>query len=181
MGMLKTLTTLLAPKKAEFAKRLMSKRRSCAKESLIASIAVKGTSEYRLRSLGLESIEYAVTPEATLVNMLEEYWRPHIANFYTNPSIFGSPYQPARGASSEDVAALAKKRVNDLARHIEYRLTGNPQAGERLPEFERFVEYMRYRIHEEHPDNPYIAPQYGCTDEFLQYALDESRYVFGRQ
>jgi hypothetical protein len=159
----------------------MSKRRSCAKESLIASVAIKGTSEYRLRSLGLESVEYAVTPEATLVNILAEYWRPNVANFYTIPSIFGTPYQPARGTSSEDVAALSRRRLNDLARHIEYRLTGNPQAGESLPEFERFVDYMRYRIHEEHPDNPCIAPQYGYTDEFLQYALDESRHVFGRQ
>lgn len=180
MGFFKTLTTLLAPKKAEFAKRLVSKRRASAQERLIAGFAVEGSAEYRLRMLGLESAEYAVTPEATLVNILEQYWQPHIADFYTNPSLFGGPYDPKRGASSEERAALAKKRVNDLAGHIEYKLTGNPQAAKHLPEFETFLDYMRYRIQVEHPKNPYVGPQYGYTDAFLQYALEESRHVFGR-
>jgi len=181
MGLFRTLSTLLAPKKAEFAKRLISKRRSGAKERLIAGVAVTGSSEYRLRSVGLESAEYAVTPEATLVNLLEQYWQPHIANFYTNPSLFGGPYQAERGASAEETAALARKRVNDLAGHIEYRLSGDPRAATKLPEFASFLEYMRYRIQSEHPKNPYLGPEYGYTDEFLQYALDESRHVFGRQ
>lgn len=181
MGFLKTIATLLVPKKAEFAKRLVSKRRASAQERLIAGVAVQGSAEYRLRVLGLESAEYAVTPEATLVNILEQYWQPHIANFYTNPSIVGGPYDPKCGASSEERAALAKKRVNDLAGHIEYKLTGNPQAAAHLPAFETFLAYMRYRIQSEHPRNPYLGPQYGYTDEFLQYALDESRYVFARQ
>lgn len=180
MGLFNTLTTLFAPKKAEFAKRLMSKRRACAQERLIAGMAVEGSAEYRLRVLGLESAEYAVTPEATLVSILQQYWEPHIANFYTNASMFGGPYEPKRGASSEEIAALAKKRVNDLAGHIEYKLTGNPCAAEHLPEFESFLAYMRYRIHVEHPKNPYLGQQYGYTDEFLQYAVDESRHVFGR-
>ena len=181
MGLFKTLTTLFAPKKAEFAKRLVSKRRAGAQEQLIAGIAVQGSAEYRLRTLGLESAEYAVTPEATLVNVLEQYWQPHIANFYTNPSLFGGPYEAKRGASSDEASALAVKRVNDLAGHIEYKLTGNPQAAVHLPAFSTFLDYMRYRIKIEHPKNPYLGSQYGYTDEFLQYALDESRHVFGRQ
>ena len=180
MGLFKTFSTLLAPKKAEFAKRLVSKRRACAEERLIAGLAVEGTAEYRLRTLGLESVEYAVTPEATLVNILEQYWKPHIANFY-NPSIFDGPYRSKRGASSEEEDALAAKRINDLAGHIEYRLTGNPRAADTLPEFTSFIEYMRYRIHAEHPKNPYLGSRYGFTEEFFQYAVDESRHVFGRE
>jgi hypothetical protein len=181
MGLFKTLTTLLNPKKAEFTKRLMSKRRSNASERLIAGVAVQGSPEYRLRSLGLESTEYAVTPEATLVNIFEQYWQPHIANFYTNPSLFGGPYDAKQGASPGEIEALATKRVNDLAGHIEYKLTGNPRAAEALPEFSRFIDYLRYRIQVEHPKNQNLGPQYGYTDAFFEYALEESRHVFGSQ
>jgi hypothetical protein len=181
MGFFKTLTTLLSPKKAEFAKRLMSKRRANASERLVAGLAVEGSTEYRLRTLGLESNEYAVTPEATLVNVFEQYWQPHIANFYTNPSLFGGPYDAKPGASRIEIEALAKKRANDLAGHIEYKLTGNPRAAETIPEFGRFIDYLRYRVQAEHPKNPYLGPQYGYTDEFFEYALEESRHVFGRQ
>ena len=181
MGIFKTLTTLLNPKKAEFAKRLVSKRRRDAAEGLLAGIAVQGSAEYRLRTLGLESTEYAVTPEATIVNVLEQYWQPHIANFYTNPSLFGGPYDPNRGETPLEAQSRAQKRINDLAAHIEYKLTGNPRAAESLPEFNRFIDYMRYRVEMEHPKNPYLGQQYGYTDAFFEYALEESRHVFGRQ
>ena len=181
MTFLKKLTTLLNPKKAEFAKRLISKRRGNASDSVTAGVAVQGSTEYRLRTLGLELSEYAVTPEATLVNLFEQYWQPHIANFYTNPSLFDGPYDAKRGAKPEEIEALAIKRVNDLAGHIEYKLTGNPQAAETLPKFNKFIDYMRYRIELEHPKNPYLGPQYGYTDAFFEYALEESRHVFGRQ
>jgi hypothetical protein len=181
MGLFKTLTTLLSPKKAEFAKRLISKRRAGAEERLISGIAVEGSAEYRLRTLGLESTEYAATPEATLVNILEQYWQPHIANFYTIPSLFGGPYEPKRGASPQEIKALAMKRVNDLAGNIEYKLTGNPKAAATIPEFTKFIDYMRYRIAVEHPKNPYLGSQYGYTDAFFEYALEESRHVFSRQ
>lgn len=181
MKLFRTLTTLLVPRKAEFAKRLVAKRRASAKNALLASVATLGTTEYRLRTLGLESIEYAVTPEATIVNILEQYWQPHIANFYTNPQLFGGLYEARRGASEEERAVLARKRVNDLAGHLEYRLTGKSDAAEHLPEFNIFLEYMRYRIHVEHPNNPHLGPDDGFTDEFLTYALEESRFVFGRK
>lgn len=181
MKLFRTLTTLLVPRKAEFAKRLVAKRRACAKNALLAGIATSGTAEYQLRTMGLESVEYAVTPEATIVNILEQYWQPHIANFFTNPSLFGGPYEAKRGASEEERAALAKKRVNDLAGHIEYKLTGKPDAAAHLLEFNTFLEYMRYRIHVEHPKNPHLGPEDGFTDEFLAYALEESRFVFERR
>ena len=177
MGLFKTLTTLLSPKKAEFAKRLISKRRAGAAERLTAGFAVEGSAEYRLRAFGLESTEYAVTPEATLVNILEQYWQPHIATLYTRQSIFGGPYQPERGASPQEVEALAKKRLKHLAEAIDYGLTRNVVT---LPEFAKFIDYMRYRVAIEHPKNPYLGSRYGYTDEFLEYALEESRHVFGR-
>ena len=89
MNLFRTITTLLAPRKAEFAKRLVAKRRASAQNTLLAGIATLGSAEYQLRALGLESVEYAVVPEATLVNIFEQYWQPHIANFYVNPSPFG--------------------------------------------------------------------------------------------
>lgn len=180
MKLFRTLTTLLAPRKAEFAKRLIAKRRANAQNSLLAGIARLGTAAYQLRKFGLESLEYAFTPGATLVNILEQYWHPQIANFYTNPLLLGELYETERGATAEEKAALARKPVNDLAGHIEYKLTGKPDAAVHLPEFSTFLEYMRYRMHVEHPKNAYLSPEHGFTDELLAYALEESRFVFRR-
>jgi hypothetical protein len=180
MKLLRALTTLLAPRKAEFAKRLIAKRRACSSNRLLAGIAAAGTTEYQLRTLGLESVEYAVTPEATIVNILEQYWLPHIANLYTEKSLFGGPYEPPRGTSDEDRAKLEKKRINGLAGHIEYLLTRKNDAALHLPSFDTFIDYMRYRIRLEHPSNPYLTAEQGYTDEFFEYALQESRFVFGR-
>jgi hypothetical protein len=180
MEIFKALTTLLNPKKAEFTKRLIAKRRSCASNPLLAGGVTMGTTEYKLRSIGLKSAEYAVSPEATIVNILEQYWVPHIANFYINSSSYGGLYVSKPWDTPEQKAALAKKQVNDLASHIEYRLTGNSLASETLPEFDNFIDYMRYRVLSEHSNNSSLRANDGYTDSFYEYALEESKHVFNR-
>jgi hypothetical protein len=180
MKIFRTLTTLLTPRKAEFTKRLIAKRRASAKNAMLASMATKGTLEYQLRTAGLETVEYAITPEATIVNILEQYWQPHIANFYLTKQVFGGPYQLSRTASADEREIVEKKRINDLACAIEYRLTRKPDCAANLPEFDKFIDYFRYRISTEHPRNLHLAPEDGFTEEFLLYALEESKFVFGR-
>lgn len=108
MKLFQKLTTLLVPKKAEFAKRLAAKRLACASSPLFASIATSGTTEYQLRVLGLESIEYAFTPESTVVNILEQYWKPHLRFMYSGPLDLPS------FASEETRIAAEKKRLKVL-------------------------------------------------------------------
>ena len=169
MEIFKALTTLLNPKKAEFTKRLIAKRRSCASNPLLAGGVTMGTTEYKLRSIGLKSAEYAVSPEATIVNILEQY-----------SSSYGGLYVSKPWDTPEQKAALAKKQVNDLASHIEYRLTGNSLASETLPEFDNFIDYMRYRVLSEHSNNSSLRANDGYTDSFYEYALEESKHVFNR-
>lgn len=180
MGLFNTLTTLLNPKKAEFTKRLIAKRRSCASVPMWSGGVTVGTTEYKLRSIGLKSAEYAVSPEATIVNILEQYWVPHIANSYINLPSDGGPYVSKPWDTPKQKAALVKKRVNDLAAHIEYRLTGSDLASETLPEFDSFIDYMRYRVLREHSNNPSLRANDGYTDSFYEYALEESKHVFNR-
>lgn len=180
MGFLSVITTLINPKKAEFTKRLIAKRISCSENSLLASSATAGTTAYTLRSIGLELVEYAASPEATVVNILEQYWTPHIANFYTTPSFHGGPYEARNGDTQEKVSELATNRINDLAAHIEYRLTGNSRASETMPKFSSFVDYIKYRVSAEHRGNNNLSEKFGYTDDFYLYAIDESRHVFQR-
>ncbi len=161
MGILRKISNALNPKKAEFAKRLYAKRQAMASNPIFAGMATKGTPEYNLRLLGLECIEYAVIPEATIVGILEIYWEPHIANFYTSSSFpFVNSYAAKPGSDQDQINKLAKKRVNDLAAHIEYKITGNPQAYKTLPEFEKFIDYIRYKVKIEHPRNPYLGEEF---------------------
>lgn len=173
MKLFQKLTTLLVPKKAEFAKRLAAKRLACASSPLLASIATSGTIEYQLRVLGLGSIEYAFTPESTVVNILERYWTPSLQFMWGGPL-----YMP--NFASEEAHIAEKKRLNHLVGAIEYLLTKKADAAVHLPEFSSLTEYMRHRIRVEHPKNPSLSAEDGFTDEFFAYAVEESQVVFGR-
>jgi len=170
MTLLNSLKTLLSPKQAEFSKRLRSKRKELAQDRLIAGLAVKGTAAFRLRSAGLSFLEYAFSPEATITQVLAKYWEPSIHNFH-----FSSP--PFGNQNSEQ---SEKNRANDIAGTIEFELTGKADAATHLPSFEKFTEYLRYRVKKEHPKLPYLGSEYGFTEEFYEYALYESRHVFKR-
>ena len=171
MKLFQKLTTLLVPKKAEFAKRLAAKRLTCASNQFLASLATSGTTEYQLRVLGLESIEYAFTPEATVVNILEQYWKPHLRFVYSGPL-------DLPGVASEEARIAVKKRLNGLVGHIEYLLTKKNDAAVHLPEFGSLADYMRHRIRAEHPKNSSLSEKDGFTDEFFAYAVEESRFDF---
>lgn len=179
MGFFKSISTLINPKKAEFTKRLIAKRRSCAVDITSAGCVSQGTSEYKFREFGLESMEFCVTPEATIVDILEKYWLPHIMRNYTEPyPLQGFAYSTANCKSDKDVYDVQKRRANDLASHIEYLITRKPYVSKDMPEFNNFIDYIKYRVAIVHKGNNHICPEYGYTDEFYQYALDESKYVF---
>ena len=133
-----------------------------------------GARNPQLRVLGLGSIEYAFTPESTVVNILEQYWKPHLRFMYSGPLDIPS------SASEEKRIAAERKRLNSLVGSIEYLLTKKPDAAVHLPEFRSLAEYMRHRIRAEHPNNPHLSSNDGFTDEFFAYALEESRFIFGR-
>ena len=63
--------------------------------------------------------------------------------------------------------------------HIEYLLTGKPDAAVHLPPGLDLVSYIRYRINIEHPGYQSIE-DYGITHDLINYAITESKYVFGR-
>lgn len=174
MKLFQKLTTLLTPKKAQFAKRLAAKRLACASRRGLGNIAQSGTTAYQLRVLGLESIEYAFTPEATVVNILEQYWRPHLRFAHSGPLNLPS------SATIDERTVAARKQINGYIGHIEYLMTGIPDAAVHLPEFNSLTDYMRHRIRVEHPNNSNLGPDDGFTDEFFAYALEESRFVFDR-
>ena len=173
MRFLQKLSTLVSPKKAEFAKRLASKRLTCASSPFSAGIGEEGSAGYQLRVFGLGSIEYAFTPEATIVNILEHYWAPALQHMWgAAPNVSKLETEQAR------ISAMEK--LNHHIGAIEYRLTKQPDAAVYLPEFCSLTEYMRHRIKIEHPNDSHLSAQDGFTEDFFAYAIEESRFVFGR-
>lgn len=173
MGLFRAIGNLVKPRKAEFIKRLSAKRLHSAPNKFLAHLAPEGTAQYQMRRFNLETAEFAVSPEATIVNVLEQYWQPHVHWFYSR-SIDLSPF-----ANEEQKAAELKSRTEQMVGQIEYLLTGKPDAASRLPSGLDLQSYIRYRINVEHPGYRRIE-DYGITDELINYAIAESRYVFGR-
>jgi hypothetical protein len=179
MGFFKSISTLVNPKKAEFTKRLIAKRRACAVDKISAGCVSQQTSEYKFRELGLESMEFCVTPEATIVEILEKYWLPHIMRHYTEPYPLQTfAYSTTNCKSAKEICEVQKERANAIAHHIEYLITRKLCVAKEMPEFDNFIDYMKYRVSIVHTGNSHVCPEYGYTNEFYQYALDESKYVF---
>ena len=93
MKLFRSLTTLLVPKKAEFTKRLIAKRQALRENALLPI----SDAQLQMRRVGLEAAEFAVSPEATIVNILEQYWDPAIRSFYSETDPF-SIYKPPLNA-----------------------------------------------------------------------------------
>jgi hypothetical protein len=174
VGILGSFATLWKPRNLEFIKRLIAKRKEGATDVRGVVFIPSGTAQARLINLGLGSIDFLGTPEATIVNVLEKYWLPHVHGFHST-----SLEIPPRATEKEREVA-EQKRIESWVGHIEYLLTRKPDAATRLPPGLSLLSYIRYRISQEHPNNQYLRPQDGLTDEFIQYAISESKYVFGR-
>ena len=168
----RTLTTLVQPKKAEFTKRLIAKRQDLATDSFLVGFVGSETAQNHLRTLGLRFIEYAVTPEATVVNVLEQYW-PLLRHF-------GGLANPYAIRPDAERSTDWQRILNTIIGQIEYQLTGRPNAAAKLPDFSSLEDYMRYRLRIEHPKEPRLTSEDGFSKEFFAYAIQESKYVFGR-
>lgn len=168
MGILNILKTIASPRRAEFTKRLMAKRKQLAQNPLFAELAQKGSPSYGLRRAGLENLEFSVVPEATIVRVLEEYWKLHA--FYSESRL--SRYATAKERETEKTELLSARLGQ-----IEYRLTGKPDAALDVPNGIGLAEYVKYRIQKEYPNDPYPS---GCgiTDALIEYAIQESELVF---
>jgi len=174
MGIFDALKVLVSPKHAEFTKRLIAKRKSLAESSLFAEIASSGTAIYNLRQAGLEGLEYALTPEATIVRVLEKYWET-----YSFSHAFYSEAGLSKYHSDEQKAKKAAEGLHSHLGRIEYLLTKRPDAALHIPRGLSLVGYVKYRVAIEHPHDPYSS---GCgiTDELVEYAIAESELVFHR-
>ena len=170
MGMFGTFKSLASPRHAEFTKRLIAKRKQLSENALLAGLATSGTAMNHLRRAGLEAVEYAVTPEATIVRILEQYW--DLQAFWSQSTI-------GRHASEEERANDAEKRMSSLLGQIEYRLTKRPDAAVYVPEKLDLAGYIKYRMLVEHPTNPYSADA-SVGDALIRYAIDEAPLVFCR-
>lgn len=173
MGLFRTIRNLVKPRKAEFIKRLVAKRLDSAPDRFLAHLAPEGTAQYQMRRFRLEAAEFAVSPEATIANVLEKYWEPHVHWFYSQPIGL------SHFASDEQKVEESKLRTEKMICHIEYLLTGKPDAATHLPAGLDLPSYIRYRITVEHPGHKRLE-EYGITDDLINYAIAESKYVFGR-
>jgi hypothetical protein len=158
----------------EFIKRLIAKRKEGATDVRGKLFVLSGTAQAQLINMGLGSIDFLGTPEATIVNVLEKYWLPRVHGFYSTCLTL-----PPHATETERKAA-EQKRIESWIGHVEYLLTGKPDAASHLPRGLTLLSYIRYRINREHPDNTYVREEDGYTDQFIQYAVEESKYVFGR-
>lgn len=160
----RAVATLISPRKSEFAKRLVSKRRAMSENSLFAGIAFAGSAEYAFRNAGLESAEFLVAPEATIASLLEKLHKPHIVNFYR------------RSFSSAQSDEERFKCLQSLCGSVDYLFTGRPDAAVHLPEFTALRDYVRYVVMREHPNSGLTRST--LSDEFLDYAIAEAEHVF---
>lgn len=162
MKFLKSLAILASPAKAEFTKRLIQKRRSYS--PLLAGMARLGSPEYSFRRIGLESAEYLVAPESTLATALE-----HLTSLMNS-----SHYQHVEIEAKTVIAR--QKYVQDICGQADARLTKKPNAAALLPEFRSITQYLRYATLRDHPKSGLDAET--LSDEFLEYALSEAKYVY---
>ena len=166
MRFLRAAAALVNTDKSAFVKRLIVARRKMSANSLLAGIAAAGTTQYALRRAGLEFADWMVSPEATIANVLEKLYTPRVIGFYEQ--ILGG-----RAADMMDA-----KLIQDLCGHVDYLVTGKPDAAVRLPACAAIRDYVRFAVVREHPDAG-LSPA-TMTDQFLDYAIDEAAHVFLR-
>ena len=111
MGLFRTIGNLVKPRKAEFIKRLAAKRLDSAPDQFLAHSGPEGTTQYTMRRLNLKAAEFAVSPEATIADVLEQYWQPHVHLFYSQP-IDVPPWATNREKEEE-----RKRQVEDGRSH----------------------------------------------------------------
>jgi len=171
----------VSPKRREFIRRLANKRVAYASDPIKAAMAWEGTPQHTARNMNLGKADLLVSPEATIAEVLEKYWEPHIASHYHafGPMTFNT-YKPDQRATQEEREEILRRRDNDLAGHIEVLITGKSNAAVFLPPFENFIAYLKYRVAAAHPTHPYLDESSGFTDDFFRYAVEESREVFRR-
>ena len=164
------LRILISPRRSEFTKRLIAKRRQLAEDALSAYAAADGTWAYWLRVLRLPWLEFAFTPEATISRTLEQFW--DVVSLH-----YGCPPLHLRSPIVESIPKAAPHELALLLRQVERGLTKSNRAVRALPKQLGLVNYIKHRIEQEHPIDPY-PPGCGVTDQLIWYAIEESKLVF---
>ena len=82
MKLFRNLTTVLSPRRSQFAKRLARKRRTIAEEGLLAGVSVSGSAQNFLRRIGLEAIDHAFSPDSVVAIAMEIYRFSHLQGHY---------------------------------------------------------------------------------------------------
>src|SRR5256885_4100500 len=102
------LATLAKPQKIGFIKRLIAKRKESAIDEFHAHVILSGTAQARLWNVGLQSVDFLATPEATITNILEKYWLPRIHEFHADLR------QSQFGVAAAERQALEQQRMASL-------------------------------------------------------------------
>ena len=165
--------TLISPRRAEFTKCLIAKRRQLAEDAVFASAATEGTWVYWLRVLRLPWLEFAFTPEATISRALEQFWDV-VSLQYWRPT----PLH-LRSPIVDSIPKAPPHELTLLLRKVEWGLTKSNRAAGALPKQLDLVSYIKHRVAQEHPIDPY-PPGCGVTDQLIWYAIEESKLVFLR-
>ena len=170
MRFLNSLAALVKPRKAQFIKTLIAWRKEHASEYLLSRMAPMGSVQGKLWTLGLESIEHVAIPETTVATVLEHYWE--IRWLYERASDL------PRYASDDEKLAEREERHQKMFHQLEYLTTGKVGAEHSVPQKIDLSGYLRYRVQQEHPYHN--LDHYGITQEFLNHAIEQSKYVFGK-
>ena len=165
------LRILISPRRSEFTKRLIAKRRQLAEDALSAYAAADGTWASWLRVLRLPWLEFAFTPEATISRTLEQFWDV-VSLQYWHPIPLN-----LRSPIVESIPKAAPHELTLLLRQVEGGLTKSDRAARALSKQLDLVSYIKHRIEQEHPIDPY-PPGCGVTDQLIWYAIEESKLVF---
>jgi len=177
MGIFRALKSMASGRNTEFAKRLNSKRLELARCSLQAGLAPKGPAQYGFRAIGFDVFEAAVSPEATLVQLLEIYQ----ARRSPSECLFSAEYgMPPIPTGKRDTPEIHAKRVRRHIVDIEYGMSGRSLSADNLPAAITMQDYLLAKLKSEHPLSQNIGPEFGYSAQFFDYAIEESAHVFRR-
>lgn len=109
-------------------------------------VATSGTARYLFYRMGLDGIGNKFSPEMTIAMCCKEGRRIGITG--------------------------DKKQVNSAIGLVEYTVFGN-NCAESYPEFEKFSDWLYWRIPLAHPKERFQKAD-GWTTEFCQFAVDDS-------
>jgi len=177
MSIFRALKSLASGRQMEFTKRLNSKRLQLSQSRLHASLAPKGSFQYAFHAIGFDVFDAAVSPEATLVQLLEIYQARRSPSECLFAAEYGIPPIPT---GKRDTPEIHAKRVRRHIVDIEYGMSGRSLSADNLPAAITMQDYLLAKLKSEHPLSQNIGSEFGYSAQFFDYAIEESAHVFRR-